>query len=134
MRDPIFHPIRAQPSAEETLSRLACARARVAALDVASLVARGRCDAATGRRRERLASSGARPNRTCRANRSRLQDDFLEFHIARDMDLREIGLLYYVLNSSDPLGEALRRGQRYCAVGYWDVKHTRFAYSEFFGF
>jgi hypothetical protein len=45
-----------------------------------------------------------------------LQDDFLGFHIAREMDLREIGLLYYVLNSSDLLGGALRRGERYCAI------------------
>jgi hypothetical protein len=35
-----------------------------------------------------------------------LQDDLLGFHLARDADLREIGLLYYVLNSSDRLGDA----------------------------
>ena len=45
-----------------------------------------------------------------------LQDDLLGFHLARDADLREIGLLYYVLNSSDRLGDALRRAERYCAI------------------
>src|SRR5262249_6735941 len=45
-----------------------------------------------------------------------LQDDLLGFHLARDVDLREIGLLYYVLNSSEQLGDALRRGARYCAL------------------
>jgi len=45
-----------------------------------------------------------------------LQDNLLGFHLARDMDLREIGLLYYVLNSSDVLGDALRRAERYCAI------------------
>jgi AraC-like DNA-binding protein len=45
-----------------------------------------------------------------------LQDDLLGFHLARDMDLREGGLLYYVLNSSDLLGDALRRAERYCTI------------------
>jgi AraC-like DNA-binding protein len=42
-----------------------------------------------------------------------LQDEFFGFHIAESFDLREIGLLYYVMASSDTLGEALRRGARY---------------------
>jgi AraC-like DNA-binding protein len=46
----------------------------------------------------------------------RLPDEFLGFHLAREIDLRELGLLYYVLASSDTLGDALRRGQRYCSV------------------
>src|SRR6478609_7785773 len=45
-----------------------------------------------------------------------LQDDLLGFHLARDSGLREIGLLYYVLNSSELLGDALRRTERYCAI------------------
>jgi AraC-like DNA-binding protein len=46
----------------------------------------------------------------------RLPDDFLGFHLASAIDLREIGVLYYVLSSSDTLGDALRRAQRYCSV------------------
>src|SRR5262249_20941771 len=45
-----------------------------------------------------------------------LHDDLLGFHLARDADLREIGLLYYVLNSSDSLGDACHRAARYCAI------------------
>jgi AraC-like DNA-binding protein len=45
-----------------------------------------------------------------------LQDDFLGFHLARDFDLREIGLLYYVVNSSELLGDALRRAERYSTI------------------
>jgi AraC-like DNA-binding protein len=45
-----------------------------------------------------------------------LRDDLLGFHLACDLDLRELGLLYYVLNSSDLLGDALRRAERYCAI------------------
>jgi AraC-like DNA-binding protein len=46
----------------------------------------------------------------------RLPDDFLGFHLASEIDLRGLGLLYYVLSSSDTLGDALRRAQRYCSM------------------
>lgn len=45
-----------------------------------------------------------------------LQDPYLGFHLARDFDLRGIGLLYYVLSSSDTLGDAIRRAARYGAI------------------
>jgi hypothetical protein len=35
-------------------------------------------------------------------------DDLLGFHLAQDFDLREIGMLYYVMASSDTLGDALQ--------------------------
>jgi AraC-like DNA-binding protein len=40
-------------------------------------------------------------------------DDFLGFHLAQNFDLREIGLLHYVLASCDKLDEALQRAARY---------------------
>jgi AraC-like DNA-binding protein len=45
-----------------------------------------------------------------------LQDDLLGFHLARDYDLREIGLLYYVLASSDVLHDALQKAARYSGI------------------
>jgi AraC-like DNA-binding protein len=45
-----------------------------------------------------------------------LQDDLMGFNLARDVDLREIGLLYYVLASSEILGDALRRAERYSGI------------------
>jgi len=45
-----------------------------------------------------------------------LQDDLLGFHLARDVDLREVGLLYYVLASSEILNDALRRAARYSGI------------------
>jgi AraC-like DNA-binding protein len=45
-----------------------------------------------------------------------LRDDLLGFHIGRDADLREIGLLYYVMASSNLLGESLRRVERYSSL------------------
>lgn len=45
-----------------------------------------------------------------------LKDPLLGFRIACDSDFRQIGLLYYVAASSDTLGEALRRMQRYSSL------------------
>jgi AraC-like DNA-binding protein len=115
MRDSIFHRIRAHTSAEGTLSRLACARARAAGLDVTPLMAKA---GVTQRQvqEDNVWLPAQAQIRLVELIADALQDDFLGFHIARDMDLREIGLLYYVLNSSDLLGDALRRGERYCAI------------------
>jgi hypothetical protein len=45
-----------------------------------------------------------------------LKDDCIGFTMAGDFDLREIGLLYYVMASSQTLGEALKRLARYSKV------------------
>jgi AraC-like DNA-binding protein len=45
-----------------------------------------------------------------------LGDEFLGFHLAQIPDLREIGLLYYVLASSDILIDALQRGAHCTAI------------------
>ena len=45
-----------------------------------------------------------------------LNDDFLGFNLARDHDPREIGLLYYVMASSQTLGDALKRIARYSRI------------------
>src|SRR5262249_51580082 len=45
-----------------------------------------------------------------------LKDDCLGFTLARDFDLREVGLLYYVMASSQTLGDALKRLARYSKV------------------
>jgi AraC-like DNA-binding protein len=45
-----------------------------------------------------------------------LADDLLGFHLARNFDLRMIGLLFYVLASSETLGEALGRAARYSSI------------------
>jgi AraC-like DNA-binding protein len=45
-----------------------------------------------------------------------LRDEFLGIRLAQNVDLRELGLLYYVTASSDTLGEALRRVSRYSTI------------------
>lgn len=43
-------------------------------------------------------------------------DDLLGFHLSQQFDLRRLGLAYYVLASSETLGEAVRHAARYSAV------------------
>ena len=45
-----------------------------------------------------------------------LKDDSLGFHLAQKFDLRRVGLLHYVLASSDTIDEALQRAERYSAI------------------
>ena len=45
-----------------------------------------------------------------------VQDKWLGFHLARSFDLREIGLVYYVIASSDHFSDALRNTERYSQI------------------
>ena len=45
-----------------------------------------------------------------------LNDDCIGFTLARDFDPRQIGLLYYVMASSQTLGDALKRVARYSRI------------------
>jgi AraC-like DNA-binding protein len=45
-----------------------------------------------------------------------LGDRFLGFHLAESIDLRELGLLYYVAASSETLGDVLQRVVRYTSI------------------
>ena len=45
-----------------------------------------------------------------------LQDDFLGIHLAQTVDLRELGLIYYALASSENFQDALKRLARYSAI------------------
>lgn len=51
-----------------------------------------------------------------------LQDDYLGFRLARDFELGEIGLVYYVMASSERLVDALRNAERYCAINNEGVR------------
>jgi hypothetical protein len=45
-----------------------------------------------------------------------LGDELFGFHLAHDFDLREIGTLYYIIASSETLGDALQRAARYSRI------------------
>jgi AraC-like DNA-binding protein len=51
-----------------------------------------------------------------------LQDEWLGFHLARSFDLREIGLVYYVMTSSDQLADALQNAERYSQINNEGVR------------
>jgi len=53
-----------------------------------------------------------------------LSDEFLGVHLAERIDLRELGLLYYVLASSKTLGDALRAGSRYSSINNEGIQIT----------
>jgi AraC-like DNA-binding protein len=45
-----------------------------------------------------------------------LEDDFLGLSLAEEFDCRDLGLLYYVMESSGTLGDALERASRYSRI------------------
>ena len=58
-----------------------------------------------------------------------VQDEWLGFHLARSFDLREIGLVYYVMASSEQLADALRNAERYSKINNEGVR-LRFSMRE----
>ena len=53
-----------------------------------------------------------------------LPDPFLGIHLAENVELREMGFVYYVIASSETLGDALRRLARYSGTTNEGVRIT----------
>jgi AraC-like DNA-binding protein len=103
------------PMAGGGLSRLAIARLQNAGVPVAPLLKRvGLTPEVIADPEERLSvqSQVALLGEAAVA----LKDDRLGFTLARDFDPRELGLLYYVMASSQTLGDALKRVARYSKI------------------
>jgi AraC-like DNA-binding protein len=103
------------PSAAGGISRLACVRAKEAGIDPRPLLDKA------GLTVRQIDDRGARLGvqnqiRFLELVADALPDEFVGFHLARDFDLREIGLLYYVFGSCEMLGEALQRAARYSTI------------------
>src|SRR5262249_11309347 len=103
------------PSAMGIVTRLACSRARQEGSDVDSLLRK------TNLTPQQTAAPHARLSVKSQINShnltaTTLDDESLGFHLAQKFDLRMGGLFYYVLASSETLGEALRRGVRYSTI------------------
>lgn len=123
MNDPARERTERLPVASGGISRLAYKRARAAGIDLdAQLQKAGLTQAqiesprATIKVRDQI--------RFLNLVASILDDDFLGFHLAQECDLREIGLLYYVLASSDILIDALQRAVRYSTIVNEGVSQT----------
>jgi AraC-like DNA-binding protein len=105
----------APPTAVGELARQAGARVRAAGIALAPLLAKAGLTVA------QIEDRGTRFEvqsqiRFVELAAHALQDPFLGFHLARDFELREIGLLHYVLASSDRLGDSLQRAERYSSL------------------
>jgi AraC-like DNA-binding protein len=59
-----------------------------------------------------------------------LCDDLLGFHLAQSFDLRQGELLYFVLASSEVLGEALARAERYSSIANESIVLSRIPGNE----
>ncbi|MCP3379654.1 AraC family transcriptional regulator [Bradyrhizobium sp. CCGUVB4N] len=113
------------PSATGGIARLVWARLQDAGIEADGLLSRA------GLTREQIEDRKARLGaesqiRFLELGAEVLQDDTLGFHLARDFDLREIGLLYYVAASSGTVAEALSKAERYCYLANEGVS-LRFA-------
>ena len=100
------------PSASGGLARLVCERLREEAIPLAPLLSKAGLNAA------QIDNSSVRVEARSQVKildlaADALQDDLLGFHLAGEYDLREIGLLYYVLASSDIMIDALQKAARY---------------------
>ncbi|QFU17885.1 AraC family transcriptional regulator [Microvirga thermotolerans] len=115
----VVHPIRkglsALPTAVGVLSRLAAERVIQAGLDVDALLGRAGVPISVMNDpnvRVTVRSQIQFLNLVADA----LQDNLLGFHIALDFDLRELGSFYYVMASSERLGDAIAREAHYSSI------------------
>jgi AraC-like DNA-binding protein len=103
------------PMAQGGLTRLAIARLEGAGAPVAPLLKNvGLTPEATADSEERLSVQSQ--IKFLDEAAIALKDDCLGFTLAREHDPREIGLLYYVMASSQTLGDALKRVARYSQI------------------
>jgi AraC-like DNA-binding protein len=103
------------PSATGAIARLACARLRDSGKDPAAIIAKA------GARPEQVYDDTIRLEvpkqiKILEFVSKELQDEILGFNLARSFDLREVGLVYYVIASSDQFSDSLLNAKRYCAI------------------
>ena len=116
---PINHAARQDnaqlPTASGVLTRLAAERVAHAGADIISLLR------SSGISENILSEPDARVSVRSQIEflqlaAESLGDDLLGFRLARDSDLREAGPIFYVMASSETLGDAVERASRYCSI------------------
>jgi len=100
------------PSASGGIARLLSARLRAAGIPLKPLLASVGVTVAQIEDRNARVAVQSQIRLLERASRV-LNDELLGFHLARDCELRELGLVYYVLASSGMLADALHHAARY---------------------
>ena len=103
------------PTVQGGLTRLAADRVRSAGIKLQPLLSRvGLTVDQIGDPERRISASNQID--FLEAAAEVLNDDLLGFSLAEEFDLRDLGLLYYVMASSDTLGDALKRAARYSRI------------------
>ncbi len=97
------------------MTRLCCAHAQNAGIDIAPLLRRSGLTL-SDIEDENVKLSVASQIKCVNLLAQALDDRLLGFHVALDMDLRRTGFLYYVAASSAVLGDAVRRIARYSTM------------------
>jgi AraC-like DNA-binding protein/transcriptional regulator with XRE-family HTH domain len=103
------------PTVQAGLTRLAVARLRKGGVELEPLLSR------TGLTRTQVEDVEQRISAQSQvaflaAASEELDDDCLGLTLAREVDYRDLGLLYYVSASSETLGDALKRVERYSRI------------------
>jgi len=103
------------PSTVGGIARLACAVVKEAGIELAPLLSRA------GLTIQQIDDDSARISvrsqiRLIELAAEAMQDELLGFHLASDFDLRKIGLLYYVLASSENLSDSMQRAARFSTI------------------
>jgi AraC-like DNA-binding protein len=109
------------PSATGGIARLAFDRLRDAGINPARVMSGVGLTTEDVRDRKRRLDASAQV-RVLELAAEELQDDCFGFRLARGFELGEIGLLYYVMTSSERLADALRNAERYCAINNEGVR------------
>ena len=105
----------AMPSASGGISRLLSARLRAAGIPPKPLLAKA--DLTVAQIDDRNARVSVQSQiKFLELAALALDDDLIGFHLARDCELRELGLVYYVLASSELLTDALHKAARYSRI------------------
>jgi AraC-like DNA-binding protein len=115
MRPTQDHGFGSIPTATGAVARLVCARLHEFGKDAAAILAKA------GASTEQAYDDTVRLEvhkqiRILNLAAEELGDELLGFHLARDFELREIGLVYYVIASSEQLSDAIRNAERYSVI------------------
>ncbi|MBR0831331.1 AraC family transcriptional regulator [Bradyrhizobium manausense] len=121
MRKGLAKDLSSIPSATGGIARLAYNRLREAGADLAPVMSGAGLTSKDIQDENRRVGASAQV-RMLELAAKEMQDDCFGFHLARDFELGEIGLLYYVMASSERLGDALQNAERYCAINNEGVR------------
>lgn len=107
--------LNAIPTATGGIARLACVRLREFGKDAAPILAQAGATAEQACN-DSIRLEVSKQIRILDLAAKEIGDEFLGFHLGRDFDLREIGLVYYIIASSERLADAIRNAARYSGI------------------